>query len=197
MQMSGNMKQKLSEFFEGLKGGDKKSPKEAMLILFLSGILIYVILIPVDSGKENIKEKNQTTSTIIEENDIYAGDEYKKQLEKELEDFLSQIKGMGKVKVLIYMKNSQEYIVEKDVPATISEGADNKESIKDETTVYTVNDSGEQVPFVAQTVLPDIDGVVIAAQGASDEGIRLQIFNLVKALYGLEVNKIDVFVLNE
>lgn len=192
--MPGNLKQQWIDFFNKLKGGNNKSPKEAMLILFLSGILIYVILIPVD---DKTKESQQTISVRTEENNTYKSDEYKEQLENELEEFLSQIKGMGKVKVLIYMKNSQEYIVEKDNPSTISEGTDNKEKINDEATVYTVNDMGEQVPFIAQTVLPDIDGVVIAAQGASDEKMRLQIFNLVKALYGLEVNKIEVFTLDE
>ncbi len=192
--MPQNLKQQLNDFMDRLKGGNKKSPKEAMLILFLSGILIYVIFMPVDDGNKKTDSTEKTVYTKTEEV-LYKGDDYKAQLEKELEEFLAEIEGMGKVKVLIYMRNSQEYIVEKDSPTTSSEGTDIKENTKDETTVYTVNESGEQVPFISQTISPDIDGVVVAAQGAGNENIRLQIVNLVKALYGIEANKVEVFIL--
>ena len=92
--------------------------KETMLILFLSGILIFVILLPVDkSGSKNngsYKNQNevlapQTSSTgsprIAEEMSLQ---EYKETLEHELEDFLSGMSGVGEVKALIYMKTSWE-----------------------------------------------------------------------------------------
>ena len=97
--------------------------------------------------------------------------------------------------MLIYMKNSQEYIVEKDVPVTNATNGENSEMRKEESTVYTVNESGSEVPFIAQTVRPSIDGVVISAKGAADENIRLQIVRLVMALYGVEANKIEVLLM--
>ena len=48
------------------------------------------------------------------------------------------------------------------------------------------------MPFISQTKSPEIDGVVVAAKGAADEGIRLQIVKLVMALYGVEANKVEV-----
>ncbi|MDE7274685.1 MAG: hypothetical protein K2N95_16840, partial [Lachnospiraceae bacterium] len=59
-------------------------------------------------------------------------------------------------------------------------------------TVYTVNENGNEVPFIAQTKRPTIDGVIISAEGASNETVKLQIVRLVMALYGVEANKIEV-----
>ena len=113
-----------------------------------------------------------------------------------MEEFLSKVKGIGEVEVLIYLNATQEYVVEKDIPShqVISEDENGKssEENKEEDTVYTVNDSGEQVPFITQTKHPAIEGVVIAADGAGQENIRIQIIRTVMALYGVDANKIDV-----
>ena len=190
-----------------INGG--RPPKETMLIIFLSGILIFVILLP--TGKENSSYQNRknqdskssaasgsasdteyATAAGAEEAGI---DEYRKGLERELEDFLSSVAGVGEVKVLIYMKNSQEYIVEKNTPTTSSVNGDSSDLTRDETTVYTVNGNGDEVPFVSQTKSPEIDGVVVAAKGASNETVRVQIVRLVMALYGVEANKVEVFAM--
>lgn len=189
----------------GGTGGRKRPTKETMLILFLSGILIYVILLPTgndtmsSSSKKKQRVENTDTEAIEHTNgngeNIGIMDEYRKGLEQELEDFLSSVAGVGEVKVLIYIKNSQEYIVEKDVPVSNATNGENSEMRKEESTVYTVNESGSEVPFIAQTIRPAIDGVVISAQGAADENIRLQIVKLVMALYGVEANKVEVLLM--
>ncbi len=181
------------------QGNGKRPLKETMLIIFLSGILLFVILLPTgqDNGssfyKSSTKEKKSSAqSTDITRTQEASGDSYKRTLEQELESFLSSIEGVGKVKVLIYMKESQKYIVEKDVPTSSSKDGESSQESKEETTVYTRNDSGNEVPFVNQTKSPAIDGVVIAAEGAINEEVRLQIVRLVMALYGVEANKVEV-----
>ena len=100
--------------------------------------------------------------------------------------------------MLIYLSSSEEYVVEKDIPSyqTTSKETDSQssEERKEEDTVYTVNDAGNQVPFVTQTRHPPIEGVVIAAEGAGQEEIRIKIIRTVMALYGVDANKIDVLV---
>lgn len=198
-----------------LSGGGGRPTKETMLIIFLSGILIFVILLPTGNGnssysnsrknQENKSQgnKNQESSGISQDTQGvesgYGGNattEYRKGLEEELEDFLASVAGVGRVKVLIYMKNSQEYVVEKDVPTSDTVNGENSERRREEATVYTVNDNGNEVPFIAQTRSPAIDGVVVAAEGAYDEAVRLQIVQLVRALYGVEANKVEVLVLD-
>lgn len=191
-----------------ISGGGRPT-KETMLILFLSGILIFVILLPTGNDNSSyISDKNQkkqkqtegmdtikSTQTDGKEQGGSSLDEYRKGLERELEEFLSSVAGVGEVKVLIYMKNTQEYVVEKDVPMSNSVNGENSEIRKEEATVFTTDENGNNVPFISQTRRPEVDGVVISAKGASNEAVKLQIVRLVMALYGVEANKVEVLMM--
>ena len=175
-----------------------------MLILFLCGILLYVITLPINNNNSYYKKKQQNTVALEEAQGTQEQEseqEYCKELERKLEEFLSHVEGVGKVKVLIYMNVSKTYVVEKDSPVyevSRSSGQENStENKKEETTVYTTNDYGEQVPFISQTQMPRIEGIVIAAQGAANETVRIQLIRMAMALYGVEANKVDVMILNE
>lgn len=189
-----------------ISGGKGRPTKETMLIIFLSGILIFIILLPTgNSGSSYVSKKNQkktesteTTGSVQTGENVRSDtflDEYRRGLERELEEFLSSVAGVGEVKVLIYMKNSQEYVVEKDIPMSNSVNGENSELRKEETTVFTTDESGNEVPFITQTRRPAVDGVVISAQGASNEAVKLQIVRLVMALYGVEANKVEVLMM--
>lgn len=188
----------LKGYVQELKSGEKKFSKDGMLIVFFSGLLIYVILLPINNNKsyEINKKDEQKVENSVNSAETHQEKDYQTKLEEELEEFLSKVKGIGEVEVLIYLNATQEYVVEKDIPShqVISEDENGKssEENKEEDTVYTVNDSGEQVPFIAQTKHPAIEGVVIAADGAGQENIRIQIIRTVMALYGVDANKIDV-----
>lgn len=201
--MAGKLAERLQKLFSRAGREKKQPPKETMLILFLSGILIFVIMLP--TGKDNNSyRKKQTGRSVTATDDTgkmedsgggqegTLTDNYKEGLERELEAFLSGVAGVGEVDVLIHIKSSQEYIVEKDVPVSSAVSGDSSEIKKEETTVYTRNEQGQDVPFISRTKSPEVDGVVVAAQGASDETVRLQITRLVMALYGVEANKVEV-----
>lgn len=169
--------------------------KETMLILFLSGILIFVILLPVDksSSKNNGSYQKRAESSVpqadIEEkrgkiSEEMSLQEYKEMMEAELEEFLSEVSGVGEVKALIYMKASREYQVEKD--------GGNRAEVQNEETVYTADEYGQQVPFVKSYICPQIDGVAVMARGAENEEMRVRLVHLIMALYGLEANKVEV-----
>lgn len=173
--------------------------KETMLILFLSGILIFVILLPVDNNSKNNASNNNNSYQNRAETPVSQADteenrmqteaemslqEYKEMMEAELEEFLSGVSGVGEVKALIYMKASWEYQVEKD--------AMNREQTQNEETVYTVNEYGREVPFVKRYLCPQIDGVAVLAAGAANEEMRVRLVHLIMALYGLEANKVEV-----
>lgn len=162
--------------------------KETMLILFLSGILIFVILLPVDKSD---RKRNEVSipQTNTEEKQVKLSEEmslreYKEMMETELEEFLSGVSGVGEVSVLIYMKASWEYQVEKD--------SESRAEVQNEETVYTFNEYGQEVPFVKRYLCPQIDGVAVMAKGAANEEVRVRLVHLIMALYGLEANKVEV-----
>lgn len=202
------------DYVQGIKRGDKKVSKDVMLILFLSGILIYVILLPTNNNSSYLMKKktdtamqSQPASQLSKEN-VSDTTSYQRQLEQQLEDFLSNISGVGNVKVLLYLDATEKCNVEKD-KITKESVSDSKENSStdgggtdttnqkeySETTVYTVNSVGDKIPFISQTDKPAVKGVIIAAQGASDEKIRIQLIKSVMALFGVEANKVEVFTM--
>ena len=197
-------------YSKAYKTGEKKLPKESMLILFLCGILLYVISLPVEGTTEQSQQSRQGVqvqqSGAEEKLQSDSQETYQERIEEQLEEFLTQIEGVGRVKVLVYMEASQEYIVEKDTPIELSVSEETsidggqevvKEENRSEQTIYTVDASGAEVPFITQTKNPEITGVVIAAEGAGQSQIKAQLVRLTMALYGLEANEVEVFVLKK
>ena len=193
----------ITRYLEGIKRGDRRISKNGMLILFLCGILLYIIWLPVENNSGYEKNNPQNTGIVTNTNTVLGSDtlSYQDRLEAELKAFLEIVDGVGDVEVLIYLEASEEYVVEKDHPIIDSVSEDNgtdggssmqQEREIDEETVYTVNSNGDEVPFVTQTKNPKIAGIVIAAQGAENEAVKLRITKMAMALYGVEANKIDV-----
>lgn len=161
--MAGKFANRLRMFLNGGSEGNGRPTKETMLIVFLSGILIFVIMLPTNKSNSGYsKKKSQGTESTISTGNMEnlqqenggnsgsAAEQYRKGLEKELEEFLSSVAGVGDVKVLIYMKSSQEYVVEKDIPTSSSTSGESSELRKEEATVYTRNaDGNEESPFGA------------------------------------------------
>lgn len=194
----------IRQYLEGVKRGDRKLSRDGMLIVFLGGILLYVICLPVNNNKSYFnKKQTQNTAEQAENTSNSEMDEiqYRRKLEEELETFLAKVEGVGQVEVLIYMETSPEYIVEKDTPvyetSRDGESESSSETRKEETTVYTTSNYGEQVPFVSQTRKPQIEGMVIAAEGAANESVRIQLVRSAMALYGIEANKVEVLILQQ
>jgi len=165
-----------------------------MLILFLSGILIFVILLPTENnGKNNSSYQKQREHSVSENSEneenvslseMASLQNYKKALESELEEFLSGVSGVDEVKALIYLNASWEHKVEKD------ENTDAE--AKGEETVYTVNEYGQEVPFVKNSVCPKIEGVAVVVKGNVSDEVRVEIVRIIMAVYGLEANKVQV-----
>lgn len=186
-----------------------KLKKENMIIFILFGVLLFIIAIPTKENKSGKSVLTDNKSKIIEkENDIETTvttetleQEYITYLEKKLENTLSFVEGVGKIKVMVTVSNSQKEVVEKDritnrssTTETDSEGGtrnvNNTEST--ESTLYTVDEDGNQVPYVTQVYEPEITGVMVVAQGAGRGNVNSDISEAIQALFGIEAHKIKI-----
>lgn len=104
---------------------------------------------------------------------------------------------------MITARATREKVVEKDVTqssARVSESDSNggtrvtDESSYSETSLYTGSTSGQGSgePYVVKELVPEIEGVVVAAQGAEDEYVIDEITQAVSVLFDLPVHKIKV-----
>ena len=198
------------KFAEKIMGG-KKLRKDQCLIIILAGILLCVIALPVKSGKTesgisdiiNGKIENHISDT---GENSYAGmeettDSYADYWEEKLEEALKYVEGVGKVRVLITLKESEQKIVEKDGSETYSDTSEKDaaggsrivgESRIEKSTIYTMDDRGQNVPYVTMTIPPAVEGVVVIAQGAQKQSVQENIIGAIQVLFDIDVNKIKI-----
>ncbi len=177
--------------------------KDQLLILLLFGVLLLVIAIPTEKpagspAKESLEPAE--TVSLSGQKDAQASS-YEEALADRLENFLGQVEGVGEVRVLIKVKGSKERVVEKDAPSRENTQAETdetgstrntRETQQEETTVYEETEDGRQIPYVIKEYEPEIDGVVVAAQGGDQPVVVQNILEAVQALLQVEVHKIKV-----
>ena len=192
--------------------GKKKLQKDQCLIIILAGILLCIIAVPVkqDDSKSNISNiindtiENHTTDdaakAYAEMTEEAVGD-YAGYWEQRLEDVLRYVEGAGNVKVLITLKESEYRIVEKDglEEYTNTEEADSAggsrtigESRVEKSTIYTTDERGQSIPYVAKTISPTVEGVVVIAQGAGKQSVQDNIIEAIQVLFDIDANKIKI-----
>lgn len=189
-----------------------------LIILILSGILLFVIALPTKDSKsqETTKSSSQqestqqgsigssgnTTGTLeySSQSSTVTEYDYAAYLEQKLENTLEGVSGVGKVTVMVTLQSSEELVVEKDAPIsrsntneTDSEGGSRSISQMDtqETTIYRTEGSGSE-PYVVKTILPKVEGVLVVAQGAGSGTIDRSITEIVQALFDVEAHKVKV-----
>lgn len=178
----------------------RKMKREQWIVCGLAGLLLLVIATPVkkadskDSSGESAKEQD-AVDTGQQTADIRT--EY----EQQLTEALSQVDGVGDVKVTVTMESTGKKIVEKDNPQDEetssqkdNEGAESntQSSSTQETTVYAENENGSQTPYVSSETYPEIRGVLVVADGGGNPVIAQQIQEAVMALFHVDAHKIKV-----
>lgn len=179
----------------------KNIKKDQLMIIFLVGVLLLVIALPTEQKKEQADTyEEETVSTagsgIDTEQDVYLS-----KLERRLENVLSQMEGTGKVTVMITLESSAEKVVEKDIEAdsetvteTDSQGGTRttQNSTHGETTVYNGDNTQSQEPYISKELSPQVEGVVVLAEGGDNAVVKQNITEAVQALFGIDTHKIRV-----
>ena len=131
-------------------------------------------------------------------------DDYLKSLwnKKDLEEILSNIRGVGNVKVMItYAETSKtvpvynEESTEENTEETDSEGGTRKVTQTDvkKEVIYEESDGGGKTLITQSIISPTIEGAIITAEGAGDATVKTNIIQAVGAVTGLATHKIQVF----
>ncbi len=191
------------KLFDRLTGG-KKLRKDQWMIVILVGVLLCVISLPVEKSetKSGISDNiNDRISNHTESYENTSGEDYVEAWERKLEESLLYIEGAGQVKVLITLKESEQMVLAKDAAEDISEMTEadasggsrrTMQSRIERKTIYTVNEQGQDVPYVIKTITPAVEGVVVIAQGADKPQVRQNIIEAIQVLFDIDMNKITI-----
>ena len=200
---------KIKETIERLKNMLDKDKNnkwgENLVILIIIGMIIIIAGGTLFGSHDKKKDENKVKSSEALDNtrevlNIGVDDE-KSDLEKDIENILEKIQGVGKVSVMITYASGKEI-----VPYTDVKRSDNSTNEKDSaggtrriaqssyesSVVYEESDKGVKKPIIAKELMPEVKGVLVVAEGASDATVKENLVNSVKVLLDIPVHKIQV-----
>ncbi len=199
------------------KGLEKYFRRDNLLILVLAGILLFIIALPTSDGEKadsGMKEKTKALSgETLQTGDgqtpgIKPGtgtdEDYAAAMEQRLTEALADMAGVGKVRVMITLKSSRGLVVEKEeqmeqssVKETDSQGGSRiSDQASREETVVRSTDGSNSEPYVVKSYVPEIEGVLVVAEGAGSGTINRTVTEVVQALFGVEAHKVKVVKMN-
>lgn len=180
-----------------------------LVLLFVAGLILILCSFP---GLFSSKSNNTNTTTGLTNNSSDKNEnnsetkEYTEQLENRLKQILSKVNNIGNVEVMITLKSSKESVVLKDQPTenqTTKEqdsagGTRESTSTKqqDETVLISPS-SGESIPYTIKEIEPEIEGVLVIAQGGGNATVASDVVDAVTVLFNVPAHKIKVMKMNE
>lgn len=199
-----NIKQKMNKKVEG---NNKKNIEN--LVVFLILLIITIIAINTiwgeDKGSENVDDNTvyKQLASNIENSNISENCEY--DLEDKLEDILSKIQGVGKVKVLITYSESSEVVAmyNESYVSSITEEEDTNggkrkiDQVDTDKEIIFEQKDGKSVPVTQKVVNPKIEGAIVTAKGAKDATVKTNIIQAVSTVTGLSSHKVQVFEMTD
>lgn len=179
------------------------------LIVFLVLLIITVIAINAIWGEDKEEAKREDNSASYKklaenlDNNIRSNNQefIEYNLEQSLEDILSKISGVGKVKVLVTYSETSEVVAMYNETYTSSntEETDTNGGIRkieqtdtNKEIIYEEK-NGEKSPITQKVIMPKIEGAIITAEGAENANVKTNIIQAVSAATGLATYKIQVF----
>lgn len=172
---------------------------DKIVIIVAVGILLVVISIPTKKSQGDITSQN-TVSALANNDNSSANMDYEEYLETKIKKMLSKVDGVGKVEVMVTLKGTSEKILvsennysENNIDETDSDGGVRKSEEKSQSQSYLYSDSGNgSQPYVAQEIKPEVEGVIIIAQGGADSVVATNVTKAIEALLSVPVHKIQV-----
>lgn len=121
-------------------------------------------------------------------------------LERRLIDVLSEIRGAGKVDVLVTYETNGEIVTatvrqtDEDVKSANGTGSsETSRTVREVTQPATVDTANGHTPIILYEKEPIVRGVVVVAEGAADFSVRAKLQAAVQAATGIPISKIEVF----
>lgn len=175
------------------KDGKKKIENIVVLIIILIITIIAINTIWNGDKKKSTTKQEQTTTLTkqlaVEENTNQTTKE-EDNIQTELESILSNINGVGRVKVLVsysessqvvamYNENSKNSQVEEKDSGGGTRVTTQEDIQKD---VIYKEENGQKVPITQKVISPKIEGAIITAEGANSANVKNDIILAVEAV---------------
>lgn len=178
-----------------------------LLLILGCGLAILLLSVPGLFTSESTRESENSKNLVNTENyEKYSStEEYVCTQENRLKQILMQVNNIGKVEVMITVKSSKELVPLKDETSdkqTTTEqdsagGSRNSTSDSSrEETVLSQSNQGKNTPYIVKQIEPEIEGVLVIAQGGENSQVKSEIVDAVMVLFNVPAHKIKVMKMN-
>lgn len=181
---------------------EDKSPNNHLRNIIIMGMIGTLLLLFGNVFfNNNPPSPPVTKSANVDRQNLVFEEKYENELAVKLEEIISLIEGVGKVKVQVYVENSIEYEYEFNQNTTnkiTSENDQNggerriEEDTKKNDMVILRDSSGNEKPVIKRKKIPTITGILIVAQGAENSQTKSNIFRAVSSFLNLPLYRISV-----
>lgn len=177
------MNERIEEIKENI---NKRFPKEKKITLFVIIGLVGILLIFLSEMFSSSPEVKETTQPLSLETD-----EYKTQMEKELTNILSEIDGVGKVKVMLTIEGTTEYVFAEEI--STQEDKESEKSSDSFQNKYVVIDNGNKKEALVKKVLkPKINGVIVVCEGGDRLDVKEKVYDAVSTVLAISSSRVCV-----
>ena len=192
--------EKWKDWISGLRAGEKLPKKNQLVLILLAGVLLIVIVLPVPDPSESTDRQSEGIQETMTAGSRDNGD-YEQYLEEKTARVLEDVEGVGKVTVMITLKSDGQKIIEKDQSSSsqTTEEEDSsggtrsvEDQSSDKTSIYEQTADGSSTPYVSKELAPEVEGVVVIAEGGDNAVVAQNITEAVQALFGVEAHKIKI-----
>lgn len=184
------MEKLLSKF----KGENNKKQIENIVIFLVLLVIVIIVINSLFSEEESVASEKSTVSVIT--NDVTTDE-----LEYKLKNILAAMNGVGKVEVMISYSNTIEQVPMYDTieNTTVVEEEDTnggtrktKETLNEQSIIYEEKNS-TKVPAIKRTIMPEVVGVIVVAEGANNSVVKENIKNAVEAVVNIPSHRVQIF----
>ena len=194
--------EKLKKMFSKNDGNNKKKIENIMVFIVILAITIVAINY-IWNGDKQTKSSNKVPEAEGRNDVVQVSSEINyDENEEKLANILSNIAGVGKVKVLLTYSETSTYvpIYNENLKASNTTETDSaggsrtvSETDSQKEVIYKEDSSGNQEPVTQSIISPKIEGAIITAEGADNAEVKTSIVEAVEAATGLATHKIQVF----
>lgn len=181
------MKNNINAFMEKLK--TLFDPKNRTNLIFIIGI-IGILLIFLSSIFE--KKEDDTATTMASVDVSTDTDAYKEKIETDLCRMLSEISGVGEVKVMVTVGGTTEYEYAMELDKDSDE---NSSSYKNQ--YVLIDNNGKKEALVTKVNTPQISGVAVVCEGGDDVRVTERIVKAVSTVLDISSTNVCVVPLKD
>ena len=182
-----------------------------LALIFIVGVMLIILSFAdifassKNKGKE-IAEEKEITSEKGTNMTSHSENTYIEEMENKFESILRKVSGVGEVKVMLRLRASSEQVTLKDNPYT-QEGLNeedgeggrrsNNKVQREDSSVLVSDKDGRTVPYIIQEIEPEIEGVVVIAEGGDNPQITSDIMEAAEVLFGVPAHKVKVMKMDD